>query len=189
MADRFTYIPLIGLFAAVVWAGGAAFRQKPRLAAVMATVVLGACAVRSWAQVRTWHDSVTVFSQALAAAEPTGTAHRNLGLALETRGDLNGALAHYDAAVRLDPSNFVAHYNYGAALLALGRLDEAASHLTETVRRCPTCAEPYYRLGQVSLRAGDAREARRWIAEALRRGLEEDYAVSAREDLAAIEAR
>ncbi len=186
MADRFSYIPLLGLFAAAVWGVAGLLGRRTRFAATAAVIVLAGCGVRSWAQARTWHDSVTVFSHALLVVEPTATAHRNLGLALETRGDLAGALAHYDAAVRIDPANFVAHYNYGAALLAQGRLDEASRHLTETVRRCPTCAEPYYRLGQVSLRSGNAVEGRRWFTESLRRGLEGELAAAARQELAEV---
>ncbi len=185
MADRFSYIPLLGIFAALVWGAGALLRQQPRLAGAVATVVLLSCALRSWTQVRTWHDSETVFSHALQVAEPTGTAHRNLGAALEARGDLGGALAHYDAAVHVEPANFVAHYDYGVLLLQLGRLEEASRHLNEVVRYCPTCAEPYYRLGQLSIREGKNAEGACWIRQALTRGLDERYAASARKELAA----
>ncbi len=187
MADRFTYIPLLGLFLAAVWGAAKWSQAMPRVGAAAAVVVLAACAARSWAQTRTWHDSVTVFSQALAVAEPTCTAHRCLAMGLETQGDIEGALAHYDAAVRLEPANFVAQYYYGAALLGVGRLDEARAHLGEAVRYCPTCAEPYYRLGQLSMRRGDRQEGRQWIAAALDRGLRGEYAASARKELAAAE--
>jgi tetratricopeptide (TPR) repeat protein len=189
MADRFTYVPLIGIFVALVWGADAWLGGRPRTAAAIAGAALVLCAVRSWDQVATWRSSVTVFSHALAVAAPTGTAHRCLGRALETGGDVTGALRHYEAALEVEPANFVAHYDYGWLLLRLGRLDEASLHLNQVVHYCPTCAEPYYRLGQLSIRSGRAEEGQRWISQALARGLKGEEAASARRELAAIGSR
>jgi tetratricopeptide (TPR) repeat protein len=189
MADRFTYIPLLGVFAAAVWGSAAAIGQRPRSAAIFASAVLAVCGVVSWFQVRTWRDSITVFEHAVAVTEPTSVAHRNLGSALQARGDLGGAVLHYEEALRIQPSNFVARYDYGAALLALDKLEEASRQLATVVRECPTCADPYYRLGEIAIRRGNRSEAEILMHEALRRGLEGQAAASARMELAAIEGR
>jgi hypothetical protein len=135
MADRFTYIPLLGLIVAVVWGVAAAPRAYWRISA--ATVAIVACGILSWSQTRTWRDSVTVFEQALKVTPENAFANHDLAVALEARGETDAAIAHYAEAVRIEPEYFIARYNYGSALLARGLKAEAAVQLREAIRYRP----------------------------------------------------
>ena len=106
IADRYSYIPLIGLFVAIVW-GGEALAERLRISlrgatAAMAVVIL-TCAVLSNLQAARWRDSVTVFSHTLAVTQNNALAHKNLGAALAERGELAAALDHVTESLRLQP--------------------------------------------------------------------------------------
>ncbi len=106
IADRYTYVPLIGLFVAAVWGGeglAGRLRLSLRAAAVAMGFVILCCAVLSNLQVARWRDSVTVFSHALAVTENNFLAHKNLGAALAEKGELAAALDHVTESLRLQP--------------------------------------------------------------------------------------
>jgi hypothetical protein len=153
MADRFAYIPLIGLFAATVWGAELCLRNKPRWSATVAAIVLAACGLRSWLQVATWRDSLVVFEHALAVEE-SSVAHRHLGAELAARGMTDAAIPHFAAAVRIEPRYFIAHYDYGEALLKTGDREGAAREFSEVIRWRPNYGDAYVRLGQILWRPG-----------------------------------
>jgi protein O-mannosyl-transferase len=112
MADRYTYVPLIGIFIAVVWGVGelAAKWQVPRAAlAALAAIVFIPLSVASWRQACYWHDSVSLFSHALEVTDGNSLAHENLAKAYGDRGDYQNALLHISAllALKPDPVQFV----------------------------------------------------------------------------------
>ena len=178
MADRFSYIPLIGLFAAAVWGAERLLKDYRRLAAVAAGVVLVACGVRSWAQTRTWRDSITVFEHDLAITGENSVAQDHLGEALKDSGRLDAALPHFAEAVRVDPAYFIAQYDYGSALLEHGDPAAAATHFSAAVHCGPNYAEAHYRLGQVLIMIGKPREAVAAMQEATRLGLNPETALN-----------
>ena len=180
MADRFSYIPLIGLFAAAVWGAARLFENHRRLAAIMAAVVLAACGVRSWAQTRTWRDSVTVFAHALEITGESSVSHRFLGVALADRGEIDAALPHLAAAVRLDPAFFVAHYDYGSALLRKGDPQAAMVQFEEAVRYHPSYGDAYYGMGKSLVQIGKPAEALAPTRQALQVGLSAENTLAAR---------
>ena len=106
MADRYTYIPLIGLFVIVVW-GGASLAARlsisRRAAAAGLSAIIIVCAALTNLQAATWHDSVTLFSHALEITENNSLAHKNLGTALAKRGELAAALDHVTESLRIQP--------------------------------------------------------------------------------------
>jgi tetratricopeptide (TPR) repeat protein len=146
MADRFTYIPLLGVFVVVVW-GLAAI--PPRAATIVAAITLVLFAVASWKQARTWRNSITVFQQAIAVTHENAFANHDLAVALESRGEIDAALAHYAEAVRIEPNYFIARYNYGAALLARGQKAKAAVQLREAVRYRPDYEDARRKLREI----------------------------------------
>ncbi len=128
MADRYTYVPLIGLFVSLAW--GAALlvrdRRAPRTAALAAALL----AVAAWGlaarrQVGYWHDSVALFSHAAEAVPGNWLAHANLGSVYFFRGDLPRAEAQYRLSLDIKPDYPLARYNLGAALQNQGKLYEA----------------------------------------------------------------
>jgi tetratricopeptide (TPR) repeat protein len=110
-ADRFTYLPHLGLFVAIVWTIADAL---PRTLATAAAAVGLVClaAVSVW-QVGHWRDSVTLFTRALAVTEGNFMAHNNLGVVLAEQGRIDEAAAHYASAVAANPTWPEARSNYG----------------------------------------------------------------------------
>jgi tetratricopeptide (TPR) repeat protein len=141
MADRYTYLPQIGIGIALVWviadridATRPAFRRAAAAAAAGIVVALGLAA---HAEARHWRDSVSLFTHGLAAAPRASTLHLDLGVALEKRGRLAEAAEHYREALATHPGLVAAHFNLGNALRADGDLEAAADSYRNAVRLAP----------------------------------------------------
>lgn len=167
-ADRYTYIPLVGLFVAVAFAvPELPGRMRPvlRAAAALLAIALG---VRAYAQTSYWHDSVTLFEHALRVTESNAVAHSNLGRAYLGRGDLAKASEHAREVVRIDPHAPDGHFNLGVVLESMGRPDEAEASYREAIRIAPGRAESHLNLGIVLARAGRLEEAESQVRDAVR---------------------
>jgi Tfp pilus assembly protein PilF len=173
MADRFTYVPLIGLFVMVAWGATAlAGSSRPRRAGLVAAavIVIGASGVQARSQLAYWHDSVPLWTHAVEGAlglDPYH-AHVELGRILSSKGRLDEALAHDQVAIRLRPASVEAQHNLGLVLVKLGRIDEAGEHFTAAVRARPDMAEARVSLGQVRAWQGRSGEAIAEYSEAVR---------------------
>jgi protein O-mannosyl-transferase len=171
MADRYTYLPSIGLFVLVVWCLGERFASsspgRRGLAAAAVASLLASAALAS-RQVRVWKDSVTLFEHAIATVPDNHPAHLNLGGALYLEGQPEAAAAQFREVVRIRPEWAPGHHNLGAAMLSSGRGEEGVRELAESVRLLPSRVD--YRIDlAVALRAqGRAREAAAQLEEALR---------------------
>ncbi len=174
MADRFTYLPSLGLSVLLVWGlWEAAGRLKHPRAAVAATagVVLPLLAWQSAVQVRVWRDSVTVFSRAATLAPEDPLIQHDLGYALAEAGRSEEAIPHYRAALALDSANFRAHYNLGRALAERGQTAEAAAEFKQVLRFHPApdfAADAHNALAIVLARQGRPAEAEPHFREAVR---------------------
>lgn len=130
MADRYTYLPHIGLFIAVVWLiSDALSPASRRLAAVVSTVVIAVFAFVANRQSEYWSDSVSLFTHAIEVTKNNSVAHLNLGSALQDAGDPNGALREVQAAVEADPTAPAVLVKLARLELQFGRTAEAATHL------------------------------------------------------------
>jgi protein O-mannosyl-transferase len=170
-ADRYTYLPLTGLFIAAAWGVPALLerwdRRHPALGAAAAAVVV-ACAGAAWAQVRHWRDSVTLWEHAVAITTGNHRAEGNLAHALAKQGRLEEAIVHYVEAVRLKPDYAEAHNNLGFVLAEKGRGDEAIAHYAEALRAQPDYVEAHNNLGVALTSQGRDREAIGHFQAALR---------------------
>lgn len=154
MADRYMYVPLIGLLIAVVWGIAELLRRVKAPAAIGGTVAAGvmiAFAGISFWQLPFWQNSLTLFSHALEVTHDNAPANNNLGTALATQGRLDEALAHYAEAVRIDPGNASFQGNLATALLRAGQRDAAIAHYHDALRDNPNFAEAYSNLGEIFL--------------------------------------
>ena len=131
MADRYTYVPLIGLFVMLSWGAGslAAKGPLPKIAtAALSAALLAALLPLTWSQISHWKDSETLFAHALEVTDRNLLAHNNLGNALARQGRLEEAEFHLVEALRLRPDYAAAQNNLGILRLRQGRFEEAAGH-------------------------------------------------------------
>ena len=171
MADRYTYVPFIGLFIVLVWGMadlGTRWQAPPFLLPLGAGVVLAALMICTWVQVRYWHDSLTLYEHALEVTRGNPLIHNNLGIALAAQGKPEEAEAHYAEALRLDPNFALTHNNLGMALAKRGKLEEAEAYYAEALRLNPKLAEAHNNLGIALAKQGKLEEAETQYAEALR---------------------
>jgi Flp pilus assembly protein TadD len=176
-ADRYTYLPFIGLFILVVWAGADVIANWAggRSVLVAASVIaIGGCAVTARLQVQHWADSETLWRHALAVTEGNWRAHSNLGNALSESGRVPEAIVEYNEALALRPSFAEAHNNLANALASQGRRADAIGHYREAVRLRPADPLAHNGLGSVLEDAGRLDEAIAQYKEALR--LDPDFA-------------
>jgi tetratricopeptide (TPR) repeat protein len=171
MADRYTYVPLIGLFIMIAWGFPDLVSRWPHRNVVLATssaVVLSILVTRSWFQVRHWETSITLCKHTLKVTSNNVRAHNNLANALADQGRLSEAVFHYSEALRMKPDSAKLHYNLGIVMLKLKRLDEAAAHFMGALRISPNSSEAHNNLGTALLRQGRLKEAAEHFGEALR---------------------
>jgi tetratricopeptide (TPR) repeat protein len=143
MADRYTYLPLIGIFIIVSW-GAADLTAKRRYRntglGITASIILVALLICTRMQLRHWQNSLTLFGHALEVTENNPIMHNNYGEALLENGQLEESVTHFNEALRLRPADFEARYNLGLAFLRQGKIDEAIACFTESLR---TSDKPY----------------------------------------------
>ena len=183
IADRFTYIPLAGLFMALIWLLGDALVSRPRIASVVAALVVIACAAGAWLQTSYWRDSVTIFQRTVDVTQNNTLAEYHLASALLERGQHEQAIAHFREAIRIEPSFYPAYYDLGSSLAARGKPAEAADTLRLAVRYKPDYSGAYYKLGTVLVATGRPAEAVAPFREALRLGLKPEFAAEARKQI------
>ena len=149
-ADRYTYLPGIGLCLALAW-GMAQLSLLPwphrrwlcGAASALAVVTLAAIA---WRQTSYWRDSETLWNRALACTTHNATAQYNLGVTLAQRGDAAGAIKCFQATLAIQPRSADAENNLGVLLAGSGRLDEAAGHFQAALRIRPDLVSAYNNL-------------------------------------------
>jgi protein O-mannosyl-transferase len=173
MADRFSYVPLIGLFVVVAWGAPdllARWAPRRRAMAAAAVVIVVACAAGARVQVRHWQDNVTLWTRALEVTLGADRydAHIALGRTLGAQGRSAEEASHFSEAARLRPDAAEAHHGLGMAMARQGRLDRALASFSEVVRLAPASAEAHIDLGFTLARLGRADEAMAHYSEGLR---------------------
>jgi tetratricopeptide (TPR) repeat protein len=170
-ADRYMYIPMVGLLVMMIW-GAAEVLEKlraKRLAIPLAAAACLASAVLCWIQVRYWRDSETLFRHALAVTNDNSVANHNLGSYLmASPGRLSEALPYLENAVRINPDSAPAQTDLGSALGMMGRLPDAIAQLQIAVQLAPDAPRPHISLGTALAYAGRLPEAAAEFESALR---------------------
>ena len=177
MADRWAYIPLIGLFIIIAWMiPDRLYRWRPGRAILVTavSVVVGSLFFATQQQVQHWQSSRTLFEHALKVTPPNFITHNNLGNALLGEGESEAALKHFRTAVALEPQNAGAYNNLGNALMKLESVDEAIESYNRSIRLNPTQAKTYNNLAVALNKQDRLTAAIQHLQTALR--LEPDYA-------------
>jgi Tfp pilus assembly protein PilF len=150
LADRYTYLPLIGIFMVAAWglAGMCAHWRLPKpVAGLLAVVVLIACGLRTRDQIGYWQNSGTLFRHTLAVTENNFVACNNLGTWLSKNGEVTRAMDWFRQSLQIQPDNPDALYNLGNAFAKLGDWDEAIGHYRRALRMAPDQADILNNLG------------------------------------------
>jgi len=182
MADRFTYIPSVGLFIMLVWGGWRLLEQRRygrEVAAAAAVVALPVLALVASRQIGFWKDSVTLLRHTVEVTKDNSIALHNLAFSLAADGRPEEAVPFYREFLRLEPRNARGYYNLGIALAGLRKPEEAASSFGEAVRLSPGYAEAHYSLGAMMLQLNRYVPAREELQAALDAGLTTEYASQA----------
>ena len=161
-ADRFTYLPHIGLYLLLTWlVADLTARLRHRLLALttLSVATLVALIFCARTQASHWKNGVTLFSHTLAVTTNNDTAHLNLGFALENAGSNTVALAEYRAALKLNPGRAETHNNLANLLTATGHPDEAMAEYQEALRMNPDHAAAHNNYGTLLEELGRFDEA------------------------------
>jgi Flp pilus assembly protein TadD len=162
MADRYTYVPLIGLFVIIAWgiADVAKRWSYQRLVLAISTgVVLLALMVCTWFQVTHWRDSISLFTHTLDVTGENYEAHNNLGVARGEQGRFKEAVGHFSKALQIMPNYAVTHNNIGSVLARRGNLEEAIGHFSKALQLDPRLAEAHICMGVALSRQGSVNGA------------------------------
>ena len=158
MADRYTYLPVIGLFIMVAWGvpeltKGLQFRKS--ILVLLAGAVIMASAALTWQQLGYWRDSISLYQHALHVTSGNYVIHYNLGVDLAGKGELDEAIQNYQAAIRIKPNYKEAHNNLGFVLAKKGELDAAIKEYREALLISPNDIKALCNLGDVFVQKGD----------------------------------
>lgn len=169
MADRYTYLPLTGIFLVLaVEAERLAGKWNVRFLAAAAVLVLLALAATTRWQLRYWRDSESLFARALAVTEGNAVAHVNYGMAIEESGRRAEARVQYAAAVRLNPGLAQAHNNLANLLDEPGERETALEHYRTALKLKPQAAQTHANLASLLIAMGRGEEAQQHYAEVQR---------------------
>jgi Tfp pilus assembly protein PilF len=171
MADRYTYVPLIGLFIILAW-GLFDLVQQNRLKNLaipaISIAVLGALAAVSWVQVGYWKDSIALFSHALDVTQNNYVAHNNLGHRLLELGKTDEALTQFEKSIAINPKFEIAYLNLGLAFSRKGELDQAIRHYSKALQIRPDYPVAHNNLGNVWYRMGKPDKAYEHYLQAIK---------------------
>jgi tetratricopeptide (TPR) repeat protein len=169
-ADRYTYLPLIGILVFLVFGAvqTEVIRRRPWLNGALAAMVLITLGRVCWLQVGYWQDSITLFSRAVVVTQNNWFAHYDLAKAMADQGRFSESRPHFLESVRINPEYPEAQVGYGYVLEQEGRLNEATIHYRQAISLKPAMMEAHAKLGDVLVRQGNIREATSCYAEAVR---------------------
>jgi Flp pilus assembly protein TadD len=171
MADRYVYLPIVGLLIMAIW-GFAELANTRKLsnavvtAAAIAVVLCYASVARI--QVIYWANSETLFEHALVVTRDNAVAHHNLGLAQAGQHRFQSAIAHFNEAIRIMPEFSRVRNNLGFTLFTIGRTDEAIAQYAEALRISPEIATAHNNMANALLKKGQISEALEHYAQAVR---------------------
>ena len=184
MADRYTYIPLIGIFIFVVWGLAewcSAWPLARPLKITFAGLSLAGFAFMTGHQLQYWQDGATLFERAVQVTRTHHVTHAAFGIALSAQGRTAEAIEQFSESLRLNPNYTLAHASLASELAEQGKLAEATAHLTEVVRLRPDEAGAHNNLGVLLAKQGQIQGAMESFNTALR--IKPDY-LNARLNLA-----
>jgi len=170
MADRYTYIPLIGLFIVVAW-GGADILNKWHYRKIFlgtcAGIIIIAMTMATFLQLRYWKNGISLFEHAIKVTKDNYNSLTNLGTAIASV-DLDKAISHYKEALRIKPNYTAALYNLGNVLVEKGRIDEAVNYYLKALQIKPDYFDALNNLGIALANIGNYDQATTYFKRVLK---------------------
>ncbi len=155
MADRYTYVTLIGIFIIIAWGASDLFiklKYSRQIIAVSALVILLVLSICSRIQVLYWRDSTTLFEHALKVTEKNYTAHSCLAYVLNEQGKVDQAIAHNRRAIEFNPSNLDAQFNLGGIFLQKSNFTEALKHYYNVLQISPNYTKAHRNIAKILMK-------------------------------------
>jgi tetratricopeptide (TPR) repeat protein len=177
MADRYSYLPSIGIVFILAWGWKDLTRRWPvlrSLSAAIAMVAIVLCSMLTMRQIHFWKDTTSLFEHAIRVTENNYLAHNNLGVVMDHAGRLAEARVEFETAIKEKPNYAEGHNNLGLTLAKLGSEAEALQHYQQAIRLKPGYADPHNNLALLLEHRGDLAEAIEQYLTAIR--LRPDYA-------------
>jgi protein O-mannosyl-transferase len=165
MADRYMYIPMIGIFIIVAWGLAdllARWNHQEKTPALFAGLLIPFMVI-TWTQVGHWKNSITLFKHAISVTDTKypdqALMHNNLGIVLEERGRISEAMTHYRTAMKIKPDFALPHNNLGNVLFATQNNEEAITYYNSALKLRPDYAMAHNNLGIALEKKGELEEA------------------------------
>tara|TARA_Y100001960_G_scaffold80468_1_gene85909 strand:- start:316 stop:2319 length:2004 start_codon:yes stop_codon:yes gene_type:complete len=162
MADRYAYVPLIGIFIILAWGISGLLEKwdkRKKVLPIAAGVVILILMVVSWVQASHWKNSITLFKHSISVTEnqypSLAVVYNNLGQALAKKGNIGAAITHYKTAIKINPNYANTYNNLGAILAKQEFLTEAITHYKTAIKINPNSAMAYNNLGHAFGKKGD----------------------------------
>jgi protein O-mannosyl-transferase len=171
LADRYTYLPSIGLFIMLAWSVQHWLVRRPAARSwVVGATFLGllGCVLATERQLPYWRDSMALYGRILQYFPDCASAQNGLGLALSDAGRRAEAIDHYKEALRLEPASVHAHYNLGIELAEAGKLEEAMFQFTEALKLNPNNEQLHNNVGVVLAQEGKFQAALEQFQQAIK---------------------
>lgn len=171
IADRYTYVPLVGVFVMAVWGVADLSADWPfrrRILAAAATVILLLFTLGTWMQTRHWRNDLTLFGHAVNVSTNNALAHYNLGLTLQLQGRWAESIRHYRESTRIQPGDVKPRINLAYVYNQLGLFEESTNALADVLRRQPGNVDALLNLGVALSSMGSHEEALVRFEEVLR---------------------
>jgi len=170
LADRYTYVPLTGLFVIIVWGVADLMERRkagPRAALALAGGVLIVLATLAWNQARHWRDSGTLFTHTARVTEDNWVAHNNLGAYYLEGGELDKAILSLEKSLEILPSFAESHFNLANALVKKGQVRKAVDHYRKALGKRSMHVMANTNLGLALASLGQQREGEVYLKKAL----------------------
>jgi len=170
MADRYTYVPLMGVFIMIAWGIPELLNRwrygRIAIASVAAGVLL-ACIIMTYVQIGFWRNNIALYGHAIEVTPANSWAQIHMGDALALQGKKDEAIAHFREAISID-NDYEAHNSLGLILVSQGKLDEAINQFRESIHVNPNDEEAYYNIANVLAMQGKMAEAADHFRKVLR---------------------
>ena len=171
MADRYTYIPLIGLFIMIAWGASDVLQKyshKRFIISVSAALILVLLTICTWIQVKHWENGISLFQNAVNSIGDNGIILNNFGNALARKGRIEEAIIQYKKAIDAKPNNSEIYNNLGKVLTLQGKENEAIIQYKNAIMLQPRHMKAHYNIGVAYSNLGNYQEAIYYYSEALK---------------------